>query len=272
MVGSLKLSVVYLLTSDPRFNLGVRGSLDDLLPRIRSIGLDGVEYNIPNPFDVDGVRLRRVTEDYGLDIPVLSTGLSYILHGINLSSVDEDSRLKAVKWMRRYIDLSCELGSYRVVLGLVRGRCTDRDQGIRLLASSLRELDRYAYEKGVHILLEPLSSGETNLVNSIEEALMFVEMFRSIRILFDVYHALNEEKDLVRSLGYAGRYVEHIHVADMSRGVSELGKLPLNQLFSILSSIGYEGYVSLEARMEYSVEESLRRFIDIVKALLKPLR
>ncbi|MEM2739194.1 MAG: sugar phosphate isomerase/epimerase family protein [Candidatus Bathyarchaeia archaeon] len=269
---SSKLSVVYLLTSDPRFNLGVRGPLDSLLPRIRSIGIDGVEYNVPNPFDVDGGRLRRVTEDYGLEIPVLSTGLSHILYGINLSSVDDDSRLKAVKWLRRYIDLSCEIGSYRVVLGLVRGRCTDRSQGLQLLASSLREIDRYAYEKSVDILLEPLSSGETNLVNNLEEALRFVEMFRSIRILFDLYHALNEEKDLARSLGYAGRYIEHIHTADRSRGVSELEKLPLNQLFHILSSIGYRGYISLEARIEYSIDVSLRRFVNTVKALLKPLR
>ncbi|MEM4461322.1 MAG: sugar phosphate isomerase/epimerase family protein [Candidatus Bathyarchaeia archaeon] len=261
----LKLSVVYLLTSDPRFSLGVRGPLDSLLPKIRSLGIDGVEYNIPNPFDIDGVRLRRITHDYGLDIPVLSTGLSHILYGISLSSIDEYSRLKAVGWIRRYIDLSCVLESYRIVLGLVRGRCDDRDLGMRFLISSLIELDRYAHDRGVDILLEPLSSSETNLVNNVGEALRLVDMFRSVRILFDVYHVLNEEGDIARSLEYAGRYIRHVHIADRSRGVSELGKLPVDQLLKTLSLIGYRGYISLEARIEYSIEESIKKFVDIVK-------
>jgi len=136
---------------------------------------------------------------------------------------------------------------------------------MRFLISSLIELDRYAHDRGVDILLEPLSSSETNLVNNVGEALRLVDMFRSVRILFDVYHVLNEEGDIARSLEYAGRYIRHVHIADRCRGVSELGKLPVDQLLKTLSLIGYRGYISLEARIEYSIEESIKKFVDIVK-------
>lgn len=266
----LKLSAVYAVTPDVEFDVVIRGPARQVLSLIKSLGYDGVEYSIPNPFEVNVHELKRITEDIGLEVSALSTGLSYLHYGFSLSSLNTNLRKKSLEFFHKYIDISVDLNANKVVIGLARGECGKADckKVKQVLMDSLKILDSYAYERGVTLVFEPLNKYETDLINRVCEAIDLIKDLKSTKLLLDTFHATLEEKSVYDAVEEAGPYIGHVHVADSNRRAPGMGMLDWERIIYKLIKVGYRGYLSVEARAEPSFEELLKTSIKTLKPLI----
>jgi len=267
----LKLSAVYALSPETEFDVVIKGELTGVLKLLNDLGYDGIEYNIPNPFNVEVSRLKRHTFDYNLRVSALSTGLSYLTYGYSLSSPSKELREKALSFFKKYIELSVDLESFKVVIGLARGTCGSKDnpcdEALRRFKNSLKILDDYAVKHNVTLLLEPLNRYETRLINKLDLAIGIAREFKSVKILLDTFHTLLEERNVYDSINRVGALLGHVHVADSNRLAPGMGMLDWERIIYRLVRIGYKGYLSVEAR----VEPSLKELLEISIRTLKPL-
>ena len=267
----LKLSAVYALAKDVKFDIVVHGELRDVVKLMSDLGYEGIELNIQNPFHVDVTSLRKVIEDFNLGVAAISTGLSYLTYGYSLSSPNKELRSNAIKFFKKYIELSVDLNSKKVVIGLARGRCNkdvDCSRAKKLLRESLEVLNDYARHHNVILLFEPLNRYETKLVNKLSEALELIRGLSNVKILLDTFHALLEERNVYDAIEYAGPYLGHVHVADSNRLAPGLGMIDWERVVYRLLKVGYRGYLSVEARTEPSFKDMLIVSIKTLRPLL----
>jgi sugar phosphate isomerase/epimerase len=105
-----------------------------------------------------------------------------------------------------------------VVLGSGAARSTpegvSREAALARLAATVRVADRVARAHELEVILEPLHRGETDLVNSIAEAVEFLDAhdLGHVRVVADLYHVMREDEPLEHVRDLADR-VAHAHVA-----------------------------------------------------------
>lgn len=113
-----------------------------------------------------------------------------------------------------------------------------------------------AAEYGLIVAIEPLNREETNLINTIEEAISIAKEIdrKEIRIHVDAYHAA-KENDL-SMVEKAGEYLAHVHVADSDRLPPSYGNFDFSSFFTALRRAGYEGRISVECVFTDLAKES----------------
>jgi sugar phosphate isomerase/epimerase len=160
--------------------------------------------------------------------------------------------------LRRYTETMLDRGAQvraRVVVfgsgaartapdGYPRPRALDQLRDYLTLAADL------AAPRGITIALEPLTPGETNLVNDIAEAL---EVVRSVgrpalRPMIDYYYVLTDGRPLA-PVEAAGRLLAHVHTSDADRR-TPAGAANQVDLLAALRRAVYDGRLSVEARFE----------------------
>jgi sugar phosphate isomerase/epimerase len=87
---------------------------------------------------------------------------------------------------------------------------------------------------------------ETNLINTVEQALDFLRDFRTSKLLVDTFHANIEEVSIGRALLEAGEKLHHLHLADSNRLAPGRGHLNFQEIFSALRTLKFGGFVSAE--------------------------
>ena len=105
----------------------------------------------------------------------------------------------------------------------------------------------YAGQHGLVIAIEPLNRSETNVINSIAEAVQFAdELGRpEVQVLVDFYHQMLENEpfdEIVR----AGERIAHVHVADTDRLYPGSGEYDYGRFAKSLVDAGYDKRVSVE--------------------------
>jgi len=122
-----------------------------------------------------------------------------------------------------------------------------RDDARRQFARSVSIAREIAAAHDLEVILEPLHRGETDQINSLAEAVEFLDEFGmgDIRVVADLFHIMLEHEplDVVREL--AGR-VAHAHIADSGRTPPGQGDWPLTEFLQALRDGGYRGRVSIE--------------------------
>lgn len=272
MPGRLLISAVYAISlTQTSFHVVISGPLRGVLDEMRRLGYDGVEFNIDDPFKVDLGELKREVRERGLRVSAISTGLSHLAYGINLSSPDPSVRSRSLEFFKKYIEVSRRLDSGVVVVGLARGSCKgDCSEAWRRLEESLGGLEKPALDNGVNLVIEPLNRYETNLINKVSEALRIASGFKHTRVLIDTFHTTLEERSPYHAIEEAGGRIGHVHLADTNRLAPGMGFIDWGLVISKLEGVGYEGFLSVEARPEPSLEALLETSIKTIKPLINP--
>lgn len=243
----MKLSIV--VNATPRAtSLAADTSLEEAMALAAEVGFHGVELAIKDPASLDAASLKNVLAARGLEVPALGTGAAYA-EGLSLSHPDAARREGAVSRLKAHVDLARTLGAY-VIVGLIRGRAQDglgRDRAIECIAAGLREVAGYAATRGVKILLEPINRYETDIINTVADALVIAEATGdNVGLLVDTFHMNIEEPSITGSLRDAASRVWHVHVADSNRWAPGYGHLDFQAVVDALDHMGYEGYLSAE--------------------------
>ena len=129
----------------------------------------------------------------------------------------------------------------------------DRELAEEQFIEVLRLCGDLAKYHRIKIVIEPLNSGETNLVNTVSECLDLCRRVNhpNVACLADFFHVIKsgESLDAIKNSGGA---LAHIHVAGPERHFAELSEHPelVSAWVDALKCCNYSGRVSLEGHFE----------------------
>lgn len=211
------------------------------LAQVRAGDYPVVELALTDPSPLSSGELAGMLEKVGLRLAALTTGQAFWKEGLALSSPDEKVRRRAVERIKAHMALARPFQAV-VIVGLLRGKEGKRAALREALAECL------AWEKKVRLALEPLNRYETSLLNTVGEALAFLEELgqENMGILVDTFHANIEEVSLAEAIRLAGNRLFHVHLADSNRWIPGFGHLDFSEVWQALEDIDYMGSLVLE--------------------------
>jgi len=251
------------------------------------LGYDGLEiapYTLSEePHRMGAARIaaaRAAAEDAGIAV----TGLHWLLikpAGLSISSKDENVRKRTVDVMLALVDLCAELGGKYLVHGSPQQRRVEAGETRAAAMARAKEcfaaVAERAQKAGVVYCIEPLSSEQTPLINTLEEAARMVEEIgsSSIKTMIDCSSAGRMEKEPLNAL--VDRWlpkgvIAHVQVNDRNRRGPGQGEQRFAPLFASLKKNGYPGDVAVEP-FDYVPDGpgAAARAIGYIKGILEAL-
>ena len=227
---------------------------------IRAIGYDGIEIapftlaESPRDIAVDQRRqYRGIINSEGLRF----VGLHWLMvspKGLHVTTPDDNLRARSWDHIRDLIDLCADLGDNGVmVFGSPQQRSTtggsSRDDATARYIDGLGSVSSHAMERGVTVLVEALPIGQSDVVNSLAEAVSIVEQVSSpaVRTMFDTHNAVDETEPHAVLVDRYFDYIRHVHVNEMDGKHCGQGGYDFKPVLQTLAQRNYAGWVSLEA-------------------------
>lgn len=244
----MRLSIVVSVQPAVFSAVAYKGRLAETLADIRRLDYEGAELAVRDPGTVDLEALRNELSLLGLEVPAIGTGQAYGEEGLSLTHPDAEVRRRAVERLTAHMHFACALHAL-VIVGLIRGRSSkevSETQACAWLADGLRQC--IAAQPSVRVAIEPINRYETDLLNSVEAGLRFLDTLAADKagLLLDTFHMNIEEASPLRSIEAAGTRLFHVHAADSNRRHPGAGHIDFARIIDALERAGYEGYVSAE--------------------------
>jgi D-psicose/D-tagatose/L-ribulose 3-epimerase len=116
-------------------------------------------------------------------------------------------------------------------------------------AKHLKEVGKYAEDRGIVFAIEPINRYETSFINTAEQGVELVEMVDSpaVKLMLDSFHMSMEEKDLGKAIELAGEHLVHVHSNEHDRGVPGSGHVDWQGVAAALKKINYDGALVIES-------------------------
>jgi sugar phosphate isomerase/epimerase len=232
------------------------------------LGFDAVEVFPPAPDAIDAAVLRKLLDNTGLKLAAVGTGAGWLVRRLTLTHADADRRAEAQRFIQGMIDVGGPFGA-PAIIGSMQGRSggengVGRRTARDYLAEALIPLGAHAARYCVPLIYEPLNRYETDLTNTVEEGVSFLETrgIENVVLLADLFHMNIEEIDIAASLRAGGAHIGHIHFVDSNRRAVGCGHIDIPPIVSALRAIGYDRYLSAEALPYPDSDEAARRTIE----------
>ena len=240
----------------------------DSLPQkwnmIRTIGYDGIELRGGAGMST---RLPELTAAAraGVVMPSIC-----IMADRFIGDFDATRRAVALAAMKELCDVAGEIGAKGVVTPAAYGMHSNRlppftaprtaDDDRTILIDMLGKLGTHAATRGVTVWLEPLNRYEDHMVNTLAQGASLCRAvgLPSVKLMADLYHMNIEEADIGASLRTAGDLVAHVHLADNHRVEPGLGHTDFDLAFRALADIGFDGFGTIECRIEQAPDVALQ--------------
>jgi len=225
-------------------------SLEAGCAKAAALGFDAVEVFPRSASELDPRLLAQLLTQHRLKLAALGTGAGWVVHKLRVTYPDAMIRARARDFIAGIIDLAGRFGA-PAIIGSMQGRGDDnlpREQALGWLREALDELGPRAQAHGVPLLFEPLNRYETNLLNTVAQALALLQQLktRNIQLLCDLFHMNIEEVSIPDALRAAGPQLGYVHFTDSNRRAVGLGHMPMGPIVKALRDIGYQGYLAAE--------------------------
>ena len=161
--------------------------------------------------------------------------------------------------IREYLDIAftraSRLSIGKIIFGSGKARSfsspTTREEGKKNLYETIEKaIIPKAKEYGIKVLVEPLTRGECNIINTLLDGYEAVKYFNDDNFLLmaDLFHMKNNGENL-ETLKECLPSIRHIHIAGKDRELEATTKDPyLIQGLNLLKTLGYNGTISLETK------------------------
>lgn len=247
------------------------GELELAVHKAAQAGFDAIELFPGAADEIDALHLRQTLHRNRLQLAAVGTGAGWVRHKLSLTSPDPATRHRARQFISAIVDFAGAFGA-PAILGSMQGRAegdVSRDQALEWLAEALEQLAPRAASLDVPFLLEPLNRYESNLLNTVEQAVEFTGRLRTrnVRLLCDLFHMNIEEANPAASLQSIPSLIGHVHLADSNRRAMGLGHTLLPPIATALHAMRYTGYLSAEVLPLPSPEEAAHRTMAAVRAI-----
>ena len=191
------------------------------------------------------------------DAGIECVGLHWLLapppKGLHFTTPDVDVRRKTIAYFNELIDFCGDLGGEAMIFGSPKQRNT---RGIpvkeanKFFADGLAEVAGHAQQRGIKILIEPLGQRNTDVVNTLAEALNVAQQVDHpvVDIMFDFNNTVDETEPYDVLLRKYYTHIHHVHVQE--QGGKHLGTgNAVNdyvKAFQVLKDLRFNEWVSLE--------------------------
>ena len=245
--------------------------LDHAFTRAKTLGFDAVEIFAPGPDAVDRGALHQLVEETGLAVAAVGTGAGMVKHGLSLSDSDHGKRVRAQEFVKEMIDFGAEFHC-SAIIGSMQGRWggdLDKPTALGFLRDGLNHLGDYAKQKNVPLVYEPLNRYETNLFNTLAEAVSVLDELETdnVKLLADLFHMNIEESNVAAAIMAAGPHIGHIHFVDSNRQAAGFGHTDWAPIADAIRNIQYAGYISAEVfpipSADAAAEQTIKKYNEL---------
>lgn len=218
---------------------------------ISQAGFDLLEVPLLDPAEADAAMIREALDANGLDASC-SLGLDF---DTDISSTDPQVVEAGAALLRSALQVAVDLGSgylggpiYSAMAKYTQPATTE---GRNNSLAVLREIAAEASGHNITIGLEPVNRYESNLINTVDQALAFIDELGADNVVvhLDTYHANIEEHDLAevtRIAAGSGR-LGYVHIGESHRGYLGTGTIVWEPFFAALSEVSYRGPIVFES-------------------------
>ena len=198
---------------------------------------------------------------------------SFIPANLRVTGPDVD-KVRLDNYLDGATERTAELGGEIIVFGSGGARHVPEGFSRKLAHDQILEFlgvaANYAQQHGLVIAIEPLNRSETNLINSIAEAVQYADEIArpEIKVLVDFYHQM-VEGEAFDQIVRAGERIAHVHVADTDRLYPGSGKYDYQGFARSLADAGYNKRISVECNFrdfDQEVPQSIQFLREVFNA------
>lgn len=234
------------------FQIGCCASIDQA-PLARQAGFDYLECPLVSLIpEADDAAFASVQARYEqAELPVRAFNI-FLPSDLKVVGPQVDP-LRSANYVQRALTRAWRLGAEVIVFGSGGARMIppgfERAQALDQLTIFLHQVADAAETHDLTVAIEPLNRKESNVINSVAEAVALAERVNrpSIQVLADFYH-MDEEGEPLHELTRHRAWLAHIHVADRGRLAPGTGDYPYPEFAAALAAANYTGMVSMECR------------------------
>ena len=242
----------------------------ELFNAVSEVGFDYVEL----PLSALSVLQQNKLEELKKALLVIPCRACNLFFPSSISLVGSSMDVPGIRaYLAKMLPIAASLGAETLVFGNGGARKIPDDAtragvwaNLRIIAELMEE---YAYQTGITIVIEPLNTAETNIINSFSEAVELTKGLSHVAAMVDSYHVAMEKQNYNDVLKAPERLV-HLHTAfPIGRLVPAPGD-DMTQYVDFVyavKQIGYNGKLSVEGALRG--EDTV---INEVAATLRVLR
>lgn len=223
-----------------------------LVAKAKAMGYDILEVAVEQKELIDWARLKTLAAQAGIRVTISGA----FGPDRDLSSEDAAIRENGFQYIADCIRIAADMGSpvftgpvYSAV-GKTRLVSPEQKQQERAwCVENLRRVGQVAADYGVVVGVEPLNRFETDMINTVDQALSLVQEVDhpNIKISLDTFHSNIEEKNIPDAIRRIGKdLLCHVQANESDRGTPGTGHLDWQGIRAALRDIGYAGAVVLE--------------------------
>jgi sugar phosphate isomerase/epimerase len=148
-----------------------------------------------------------------------------------------------------------------------------KEEAFKQLVAFGKRIVPEARAQGITVVIEPLRSQESNIINTAREGFELVKAVGdpNFELLIDFYHLASEKEDPAIILE-AREHLRHLHVANPQGRVFPLtwDEFDYAPFFANLRRIGYVGRISIEASSRDIPTDAPRAIALLRRAFIDP--
>lgn len=213
----------------------------------KEIGVEGVE--VQGDIKQNPKELAVILAKYKLKV------LSVTPDNVDIASIDETVRLKAVRYFLDLLNWAKAIGSKRICLhgkvGKIVG-CGDLTKDWEQLVDSSKLIMEKAESLQIEVVYEVLNRYENHQITTNKEAMALIAAVDNpnLFVLLDSYHMNIEESNPVEALKHAGNKLGGYHIGDSNRQAVGNGHVNIKEQIEALHEINYVGPIIMEMTAE----------------------
>ncbi len=221
-----------------------------LLKQIKDIGYDGIEFPLGQGDLAHYEPIAKEIQQLGLDCTCITSPPPEA----NPVSPDAAIRNAAVDHLKSIVDITATLGSQILggpihsAYGSFTGAPPTADER-KWCADTLNQVAEHAQTVGVTLTPEFLNRFESYFLSTAADAQALVKAVDhpNCKMMYDTHHSHIEEKNITDTVKKCANEIAHVHISESDRGTPGLGQVNWQESFSAIKSIGYDGWLTLEA-------------------------
>lgn len=191
------------------------------------------------------------------DTGIECVGLHWLLapppKGLHFTTPDAAVRKKSIAYLEQLSNFCADLDGPVMIFGSPNQRNTvgiSIDEAKKYFAEGLAAVADHAKQRDVKVLIEPLDKTQTDVVNTLAEAVQIVKQVdhSAIQTMFDFHNTLDETEPFDVLIKEYYDYIYHVHVQEMDGRHLGTGNAVNNfvKAFQTLKDLNYDRWVSLE--------------------------
>ncbi|MDD4075019.1 MAG: TIM barrel protein [Eubacteriales bacterium] len=229
----------------------------------RDYGFSGLEIfctrkhvHLPSFTKEDAAYVRSLGEKYQIEVPMLTPNT--LGREINICSVDARERSEGIQTYKTAVDAAEMLNVPMILLTADHpGYFVDKNAVWDHLLQSVTEITDYAAQKGIKIVIEPLTPMESPVVTTAADCRRLIDDVRSpaLYAMLDIVPPVVVHESISQYFELLEDRLAYIHICNTD-GVTDAhfrldrGVLPIYDVLNTIKHHHYEGYITAELYSE----------------------